>query len=84
MYLLPDFGTGPGESLTYSKSEAIGIIVMAYSMILTFILLLGLCLYNFYKFLYKQGKWKVTPILVFYIVGLLIILFRIFDYIFVA
>ena len=53
-------------------------------MITVFSLFLYFLLYNFYHFLIKQQKWRVTPILFFYIVAILIVLIRIFDFIFLA
>ena len=46
-----------------------------------FILLLSFALYNTWKYLIKQGKWRVFSLTMFYILTILCIVTRIFVYI---
>lgn len=46
-----------------------------------FILLLSFSLYNTWKYLIKQGKWRVFSLTMFYILTILCIVTRIFVYI---
>ena len=43
---------------------------------------LAFAIHNTYAFLYKQGKYKTLPLLVFYILTYLLTIFRIFTSIF--
>ena len=55
--------------------------VTSYFCILMFILLLSFSLYNTWKYLIKQGKWRVFSLTMFYILTILCIVTRIFVYI---
>ena len=84
MYLLPKLGTSEGQTLYFEPWQSDLIIACSYMFLILFSCLLGFGLYNSYRFVYEQGKWKVTPILVFYILAILNILIRLFDITFLA
>lgn len=56
---------------TMTLSWKIGIITLAYFGVLLFLALLGLALHNSFYFLYGQGRWKVLPLLCFYLLALI-------------
>ena len=73
MAILPDL---PRHSINFTDKETIWIAFTVYVVFALFLLMLAFCLYNIYWYLYKQKKWRVFPISMFYGISLVLILVR--------
>ena len=51
--------------------------IQIYFVALLYLLMLGLTLYNFWVYIIKQAKYKVLPLLMFYLITIALILLRI-------
>ena len=69
MKLLPGIDTQVNE-YGMSFSEDITIAVLAYISIFAYLSMLCLELHNVFYYLYKQGKYRVYPLLLFYILAI--------------
>ena len=67
------------DCIQMSEGEAVVTVLFAYTTTGCFILILMLAVWNTYHFLYKQSKWKVYPLLLFYILSYVDILLRIYH-----
>ena len=66
MKLVPGLGLSDGELLYFTRTQAIWIATVIYFDCALYLLLGCLCLYNIYKFMWKQQKWKNVPLVFFY------------------
>ena len=74
----------PGLDITdnciqMTEGQAVVTALVSYFTTGCFVLILGLAVWNTYHFLYKQRKWKVYPLLLFYILSYVDILLRIYH-----
>ena len=74
--ILPDLAR---DSKDFTLGQTIAIAIVIYGTVIIFTQLLFFCLYNIYYFLYKQGKWRVFPLTVFYILSVVMCLLRIYG-----
>ena len=69
----------PGLSEEETNLNSKQVCLVAFSIYFCFIAFVGLtfmCLYNIYAFLYRQSKWRVFPLTLFYCLALLCLLIR--------
>ena len=64
--------------------EDICLIVFAYISICLYLVLIAIAIQNVYKFLYKQKKYKVYPVTLFYIFAIPNLILRVSSNIFVV
>ena len=62
-----------------TEAQVVWLTVMQYWLTFIFILLLVFVLYNFWNFIIKQGKYHNQPLLMFYILTILLIVFRVYQ-----
>ncbi len=77
MFLLPNI-----EYLQYlleSEEQYRSYLALHYTVLILFFCLLILCLYNVYKVLVRQGKWRSIILLAFYIFAVFSIVARIVE-----
>ena len=74
--ILPDLAR---DSKDFTLGQTIAIAIVIYGTVIIFTQLLFFCLYNIYYFLYKQGKWRVFPLTVFYILSVAMCIVRIYG-----
>ena len=67
VYLLPGLQYPPDDLDWYNKGYAIGLALTAYICSFMFMALLICALYNTWKYLIKQGKWRVFSLSMFYL-----------------
>ena len=65
--------------IKFNSGEVIGATLIAYLVTAIFIFLLYITVWNTYNFLIKQRKYKVYPLLLFYILSYADILLRIYH-----
>ena len=75
---LPDLDIND-DCIKMNKSQVVGAAIIAYLTTAIFISILVLAVWNTYYFLYMQSKYKVYPLLVFYILSYADILLRIYH-----
>ena len=66
------------EKFGYSDAQIKWLAACTYFVILTELLVLGWIIYNIWTILFTQGKYKVEPLLTFFILATMLILIRIF------
>ena len=75
VYLLPDLEYPTGNQ--FDKRETIWLAVSAYTCAFLFTLLLAFALFNSWNYLYKQSKWRVFLLTMFYILSTLCLALRV-------
>ena len=53
--------------------------ICQYVELILCLLVLGWIFLNSWRFLYRQGKYKILPLVTFYILAFSLVLFRIYD-----
>ena len=61
----------------YTEGQLDSLVVLIYISILLFLTQLGLAIYNTWAFLIKQKKYKILPLLIFYVLVILLSISRI-------
>ena len=77
----------PGLTNEFYRSKYnsyLTVIILAYTNIFLYSLLLALAFWNIYSFLWKQKKWRIYSLSLFYFFAVCCILIRIFYAIFVV
>ena len=78
MKYLPDLDIND-DCIKMNKAQVVGTILISYTTTFIFISILVLAVWNTYHFLYKQSKYQVYPLLMFYILSYADILLRIYH-----
>ena len=79
MNYLPYIDTSSDQNDGMNRTQDITVIILAYISIFLYLCMFSLELYNVYKFLYKQGKYKVYPVSLFYALAIPITILRIIS-----
>ena len=74
MTVLPGFDD---LKIAYSSAQYWGYTVLNWFVLLLYIALTVLVSFNIYKYIIKGKKWKVIPLLFFYIMAFIAIFFRV-------
>ena len=75
VHLLPDLEYPNGNQ--FSESATVWLAVSAYICGLLFTFLLAFALFNTWKYLYKQGKWRVFSLTMFYFLSTICLALRV-------
>ena len=67
------------ENNSFSTGETLSIVISVYFCLTMFTLLLALCLHNIYMYLFKQRKWRVFPLSMFYTLSILMLAVRMYE-----
>ena len=72
------------NDLGLSDSEEIMIVMLAYLGTCFMLVLLALALHNMIQYLIRQGRWKVLPLLFFYLMAVMDLTIRVYTMVYVA
>ena len=67
------------DCIKMTEGQVVGTVLAAYVTTGLFVAILGLTIWNTYHFLYAQGKWKVYPLCMFYVLSYADILLRLYH-----
>ena len=83
-YLLPCLSSDNHRDQFDDTLSLVGVAITAYICTLMYIMLLVLLFYNVWNFLYKQGKWKVWTLSLFYVLCVVCLIMRIYVTIYIV
>ena len=77
-YILPCLSTDDANNQFDDTSKMVWLAISVYFCTILQCGLLALLIYNIWKFLYKQGKWRVWMLSLFYVLSVICMTMRIF------